>query len=101
VLVGEVVAPPSFDPKGALDAAKPQLLLCYNQVRQNNPSLRGKLKLRINVNEAGAVLRVSAEEGGSANDPALVSCLGDALKVQHFPKPGGMATIVAPLIFRP
>ena len=101
VLVGEVIGSPSFDPRGALDSAKPQLLSCYNQVRRSNASLHGKLKLRINVNEAGTVVRVDAEDGGSANDPALVSCLGDAMKAVRFPKPGGMATIVAPLVFRP
>ncbi len=101
VLVGDVVAPPSFDPKSTLDSAKPRLLSCYNQVRQTNTSLHGRLKLRINVNEAGTVLRVDAEEGGSANDPALTSCVGDAIKALRFPKPGGMATILVPLVFRP
>jgi hypothetical protein len=53
------------------------------------------------VNEAGTVLRVDAEPGGSANTPALVACIGEALKTTPFPKPGGMATVVAPLVFRP
>lgn len=92
---------PSFDPKSTLDGAKPRLLSCYNQVRQTNTSLHGRLKLRINVNEAGTVLRVDAEEGGSANNPALTSCIGDAIKALRFPKPGGMATILVPLVFRP
>jgi len=61
----------------------------------------GKLKLHINVNETGTVLLVDAEPGGAADDAVLVSCLGDAIKGAHFPKPPGMATITAPLVFRP
>ena len=101
VLVGDIVSPPSFAPKATLDAAKPQLLDCYNQARQSTPSLHGKVTLRINVNEAGAVLLVDAAPGGSANDPGLVSCLGDALRSLKFPKPGGSAVVSAPLVFRP
>jgi hypothetical protein len=101
VLIGEIASPPKFDPKPTLDALKPELLSCYNRARQNNPSLHGKLNLRINVNEGGSVLLVDAEPGGTAADPALVACLGDAVKAAHFPKPPGMATITAPLVFRP
>jgi hypothetical protein len=101
VLIGEIASPPSFDPKATLDTLKPQLVACYNQARRSAPALRGKLKLRINVNEVGTVLMVDAEPGGSAADPALVACLGDAIKAAHFPKPAGMATVTAPLVFRP
>ena len=101
VLIGEIASPPSFDPKATLDTLKPQLLSCYNQARRSAPALRGKLKLRININEVGTVLMVDAEPGGSAADPALVACLGDAIKAAHFPKPAGMATVTAPLVFRP
>ncbi len=101
VLVGEIVAPPSFDPGPTLEATKPQLLSCYNQSRQTDASLRGKLKVRITINEAGTVLRVDAEPGGSANAPALVSCIDDALRAVRFPKPGGTASLLVPLVFRP
>jgi hypothetical protein len=101
VLIGEIASGPSFNPKATLDGMKPDLLSCYNQARQNTPSLHGKLTLRINVNEVGSVLVVDAEPGGSAADPALVACLGAAIKAVRFPKPGGMATVTAPLVFRP
>jgi hypothetical protein len=74
---------------------------CYNKARASKPDLAGKLKLLILVNAAGTVLKVDAEAGGSANDQHLVDCLGDVLKTAAFPKPGGMATVVAPLVFRP
>jgi outer membrane biosynthesis protein TonB len=101
VLVGEVLSPPSFDPKPTLDGLKPELLSCYNRARQQAPALHGKLKLRINVNEGGSVLLVEAEPGSSAADPGLVACMGEAIKAAHFPKPPGMATITVPLVFRP
>lgn len=101
VLIGDIVAPPSFDPKPALVSAKSELLGCYNKARQATPSLHGRLTLRINVNETGKVMLVDAAPGGSVDDPALVACLSDALKAVTFPKPAGLATISAPLVFRP
>lgn len=90
-----------FDPKPTLDAAKHNLLACYDKARQANPGLRGKLKLVITVNEAGAVTRVDGETGAPAYDPTLIACIGEALKAAHFPKPPGLATVTAPLVFRP
>ena len=101
VLIGDIVAPPSFDPKPALVSAKSELLGCYNKARQATPSLHGRLTLRINVNETGKVMLVDAAPGGSVDDPALVACLSDALKAVTFPKPAGLATVSAPLVFRP
>jgi hypothetical protein len=87
VLIGEILSPPSFDAKSTLDGLKPALLSCYNRARQNSPTLHGKLKLHINVNETGAVLLVDAEPGGAADDATLVSCLGDAIKGAHSQAP--------------
>ena len=102
VLVGDINAPKGFNPKPTVEAFKPQLVDCYNQARALTPDLHGKVTLRIQVNEAGAVLSVDAEPGGHAADPVLVACVNDAMKATaHFPKPGGMATVNAPLVFRP
>jgi hypothetical protein len=100
VLVGEIAATERFDPKPTIDSVTPRLLGCYNQVRAANPALHGKMKLRIQVNEAGTVLKVDSEPGGSANDPTLLECIATVVKDASFPKPGGMATVVAPLVFR-
>jgi hypothetical protein len=100
-LIGEIAATPKFDPKKTLEAFKSELLDCYRQARVTHPDLHGKLTLKIGVNEAGNVLRVDADPGGSANDDALVACLRDAMKERaQFQKPGGGATVVAPLVFR-
>jgi hypothetical protein len=101
VLIGDIVAPPSFDPKPAIVSAKEELVACYNKARQTTPSLRGKLMLRINVSETGKVMLVDAASGGTANDPVLVACLSEALRAVTFPKPNGLATISAPFVFRP
>src|ERR1019366_6885603 len=77
VLIGDIVAPPSFDPKPAIVSAKEELVACYNKARQTTPSLRGKLMLRINVSETGKVMLVDAASGGTANDPVLVACISE------------------------
>jgi hypothetical protein len=94
------VAPKHFNPKPTLDSLSLDLVGCYQKARARKPSLHGKLKLRVVVNEAGAVQSVESESGGSADDPSLVACIGDAMKEATFPKPSGMATIVVPLVFR-
>jgi hypothetical protein len=101
VLIGDIAAPPSFDPKATLVSARPALVDCYNKARQTTPALRGKLTLRINVNEIGKVMLVDAAPGGATDDPALVACLSDALKAVTFQKPAGSAVVSAPLVFRP
>jgi hypothetical protein len=102
VLVGEINAPKSFNPRPTLEALSTQLVDCYNKARAADAALRGKVTLQINVNEAGAVLSVDAAPGGHANSPSLVMCINDLMKASaHFPKPGGMATVNAPLVFRP
>jgi len=102
VLVGDINAPPHFDPKPTIVALKPKLLECFNQARASNPSLHGKLTVRIQVNEAGVALSADADPGGNAYDPGLVKCIDGVVKNGvKFPKPGGMATVAAPLVFRP
>jgi len=102
VLVGDISAPKGFNPKPTIVKMQQQLVDCFNQARASNPDIRGKVTLRITVNESGAVNAVSADPGGHANDPGLVSCIESVMKQgPHFPKPGGTATVLAPLVFRP
>jgi hypothetical protein len=102
VLIGEINAPKTFNPRPTVEALSGQLVDCYNKARAADPDLRGKVTLQINVNEAGAVLSVDAAPGGHANSPSLVMCIGGVMKASaHFPKPGGMAIVNAPLVFRP
>jgi|HubBroStandDraft_1064217.scaffolds.fasta_scaffold497508_2 hypothetical protein len=101
VLIGEIAAPKKFNPSPTIAALVPDLLTCYGRARGSVPALRGKLNLRVVVSEVGATQSVAAEPGGGANAPTLVSCIEDALKGATFPKPGGTAIIIVPLVFRP
>ncbi len=101
VLIGDIPATKHFDPRPAIEATEPALLECYNTARANDPGLSGKLKMRVVINAAGSVVDAQAEPGGSANTPVLAQCASDALKAAAFPKPGGTATVIAPLVFRP
>ena len=102
VMIGEINAPKTFHPRPTIEALSSQLVDCYNKARATNPDLRGKVTLQIDVNEAGAVLSVESAPGGHANSPSLVMCINDLMKASaHFPKPGGMAIVNTPLIFRP
>lgn len=101
VVVGDILGTKKFNPKAVIDGTQPALLDCYNKARASNASLSGKVTLRVVVNDAGNVVAVEAEKGGSANDPGLVRCIGDVWKKETFPKPGGTAAVIAPLLFRP
>jgi hypothetical protein len=102
VMIGDIMGPPNFDPKPTLVALKPKLVDCFNQARAGNPSLHGKITMRILVNEAGTGMSAEADPGAPAYDPALVKCVDGVIKAGvKFPKPGGMATISAPFVFRP
>jgi len=101
VNIGDIVAPAQFDPKPTMAEMKPELLRCYNEARSLVPGLHGKLTLRVYVSDSGAVTSTEGVAGGSANDPGLVACIADAMKAATFPKPGGLATISVPLVFRP
>ena len=101
VSIGQIVAPKSFDPNPVLLTMKPKLIECYNKARASNPTLRGKLKLTVQVKDSGTVTNVEGDPGDPAFDPTLVVCLGDALRTTTFPSPGGTATITVPLVFHP
>jgi hypothetical protein len=99
VIIGDIAAPKQFNPKPTVDALQTQIGDCYNQVLANNPAVHGKLALRVQVNEAGTPIAVEAAPGGAADDPALVACLSTVIKGATFPKPGGLATVLVPMVF--
>jgi hypothetical protein len=99
VTIGEIPATPKFDPHATIEALRSNLLACYRKALEANASIHGKLTLRIHVAESGAVLRVEAG-AGPANDPGLVRCINDDFTANaHFPRPGGTAVVVTPLVF--
>ncbi len=100
-MFGDIASAKSFDPKATLNGLQDQLLACYNKERGAKPELRGKLRMRAIVNQAGAVVNAEPEEGGLSKETGLVDCVTVTLKAATFPKPGGMATVSIPLLFRP
>jgi hypothetical protein len=102
VVIGAIAAAGHFDPKSTLDDLRPDLMACFRRVHASNATLHGKVSIRIQIDEAGEVLNVDAQPGGPANDPALIACIRDDFKANaRFARPGGSATIVAPLVFHP
>jgi hypothetical protein len=102
VVIGEINAPKSFDPRPTILKLKSKLLDCYNQTRASRPDLRGKLTLHIVIGEGGQALSADADQNGAAYDAGLVQCIEGVLKAgPKFPKPGGTATVNAPLVFHP
>ena len=102
VLIGDIAGTKKFDPKATVNGIQQSLLDCYNKVRGGKPALHGKLKLRVVVNDTGSEVNVTPDPADElGKEDALVSCLSDAFHQAHFPKPGGMATVTVPLLFRP
>jgi hypothetical protein len=101
ILFGDIAAPKGFDPKPTLTSLSSSFLSCYADARVAHPALRGKLRLRLVVNEGGMVVSADADTDTPAYDAELVACMGRALRSTPFPKPGGTATILAPLVLRP
>ena len=102
ILIGDIAGTKKFDPKAAVNGIQQQMLDCYNKARGAKPELHGKLKLRVVVNDAGAAVNVTPDPADElGKEDTLISCLSDAFHQTHFPKPGGMATVTVPLLFRP
>ena len=101
ILFGDIASAKSFDPKATLLTIQDQLLACYNKERGAKAELRGKLKMRLVVNDVGTVVNAEPEQGGLSTEADLVACIGGAIRAAHFPKPGGMATVSVPMLFRP
>jgi hypothetical protein len=102
VLIGDIAGTKKFDPKAAVTGLQQPMLDCYNKARGAKPALHGKLKLRVVVNDTGTAVNVTPDPADElGKDETLVTCLSDALHTAHFPKPGGMATVTVPLLFRP
>jgi hypothetical protein len=100
VRIGEIARTPEFDPQATIETMRPDILACYRKALATNGAIHGKVTLRIQVAESGAVQRVEAEPGGPADDPGLIGCIRDDFKANaRFPKPSGSATVLAPLVF--
>lgn len=77
-----------------------QFKYCYERELKSNPSLQGKLKLRVTIALNGRVSGTETEE--NSLNAQVERCIIGILKRWSFPKPEGeAATVVIPFFFAP
>jgi TonB family protein len=76
--------------------------ICYEQQLRRNPGLQGKVTVQFTIEQSGTISKASATEN-TTNDPAVASCVVDAVKRFRFnPGPeGGSVTYSYPFVFAP
>lgn len=76
--------------------------ICYEQQLRRNPSLQGKVVVEFTIEMSGTVSKANAT-ANTTNDPAVASCVVDAVKRFRFnPGPeGGSVTYSYPFVFAP
>jgi len=74
---------------------------CYDKALTSNPTLKGKLSVKININEQGRVDSTEIVED-SLHDAEVATCVKDVIDGLRFPKPaGGSASVTFPFAFDP
>jgi hypothetical protein len=95
-----------------LNEASPKFAACHQEGLKRDPTLRGKVVLRLTIDPNGRVSsadRVTSKPGAGSPDavttmpdPKVVSCVVEAARGLSFPKPqGGRVTFLYPLTFTP
>jgi TonB family protein len=76
--------------------------ICYEQQLRRNPGLQGKVTVQFTIEQSGTISKANATEN-TTNDPAVASCVVDAVKRFRFnPGPeGGSVTYSYPFVFAP
>lgn len=83
-----------------VQSARSKFRDCYNAERKTRPTLSAKLSIRIIVGRDGSV-KSATEQGSSAPDPALSSCVLDVIKKLGFDPASEETTLQLPLSFVP
>ncbi len=74
---------------------------CYEKQLKRNPKLAGKVKVQFTILESGRVGQARVVED-TTGDPAVGTCIANAMKRWRFPKPdGGSVTVAFPFVFAP
>jgi hypothetical protein len=77
--------------------ALPSIKFCYDEARQKNPSLSGKMKVSFVIASNGDVLNAKTKEGISSD---LDECVSRKFAQFKFPPPGkGTVEVSYPLVF--
>jgi TonB family protein len=78
-----------------------QVTYCYEKSLLRNPSLTGKVTVKMIIGASGEVSSATAQLS-SAGAPELESCVAARVRTWRFPKPkgGGIVVVTYPFIFR-
>ena len=72
---------------------------CYQRALKRNPSLKGKITVRMSINTMGRVTRVDID-ADTIGDPTVTSCIKGYARRWRFPPPeGGSAEVAVPFVF--
>ena len=74
---------------------------CYERELATNPSLAGRVEVRLVIGPTGAVTTATVE--GSGMPPPMLSCIETAARSITFPAPdgGGVVAVTYPFVFQP
>jgi hypothetical protein len=72
---------------------------CYQRALKRNPSLKGKITIRLSINTMGRVTRCDID-ADTIGDPQVASCIKGYARRWRFPPPeGGSAEVAVPFVF--
>ena len=100
----DLTAAPPYPPSALHDTfskAEAKLIACYLPGKKRDPTLRGKVIVKITINGAGSASQVT-DEKSNLQDPEVIACVIRTVKTLRFTKPvEGSVTVIYPFIFRP
>ena len=84
-----------------INVSRAAIKRCYDKALTSNPMLKGKLSVKITINEQGRVSRTDIVDD-SLHDAEVSKCVKGVIGRLRFPKPaGGSASVTFPFAFDP
>lgn len=84
-----------------INVSRAAIKRCYDKALTSNPLLKGKLSVKITINQEGRVSRTEVVED-SLHDAEVAKCVKGVIGRLRFPKPaGGTASVTFPFAFDP
>ncbi|MBR4489411.1 AgmX/PglI C-terminal domain-containing protein [bacterium] len=84
-----------------INVSKAAIKRCYDKALTSNPMLKGKMSVKITINEQGRVSNTEVVDD-SLKDAEVAKCVKGVIGRLRFPKPaGGSATVTFPFAFDP
>ena len=84
-----------------INVSKAAIKRCYDKALTSNPMLKGKMSVKITINDQGRVSNTEVVED-SLRDAEVAKCVKGVIGRLRFPKPaGGTASVTFPFAFDP